>query len=98
MIKTIIRLLRLAAILTIVIFLVRRLLDLTIWLVVPSVVAIEGIFSLIEPGSKRDGVLEIATDDPDKDSYSLIIETPLEDLPKRSYIHLKVNSRSKHSV
>ena len=39
---------------------------------------------------KKDGTIKINTTDPDKDVYSIVLDIPLEDIPKRSILHLDV--------
>lgn len=82
---------------TILIFIVIQKLNWNAYLVSLFAAIADGLFSFLGSKTATDGVLTIDTSDPEKDKYLFTVETPLEDLPKRNYITLRV-SREKHRV
>ena len=39
---------------------------------------------------KKDGTIKVNTTDPDKDVYSIVLDIPLEEVPKRSRLQFDV--------
>ena len=61
-----------------------------IGLAVVAVLTLIGLIALCIRYSKKDGCLMINTSDPKKDVYQIRVDTPLDDLPKKKTILLKV--------
>lgn len=97
MLKKVLSLIKTFVLITILIFIVIQKLDWNPYFVSLFAAIADGLFSFVESKTATDGVLTIDTSDPEKDKYLFTVETPLEDLPKRNYITLRV-SREKHRV
>lgn len=48
------------------------------------------VFGVVMMRRKKDGTIKINTTDPDKDVYSIVLDIPLEDVPRKKVIQLDV--------
>lgn len=97
MLKKALSVIKTFAITAILIFIVIQKLNWNAYLVSLFAAIADGLFSFLGSKTATDGVLTIDTSDPEKDKYLFTVETPLEELPKRNYITLRI-SREKHRV
>lgn len=52
------------------------------------------LVKIVNRRPKRAGVLEVDTSDPEKDTYQLVVEIPIEELPKRKKVTFEVKTKS----